>query len=166
MSADPEVFRFALIRPPKRVSKDNSKINPIYLPDDESNKFIITLRTAKSSADRDAMTNIASEFAKSPEFVDSSQKIDPKYAELAFLIRDNLQLPNNSYFEENFERIFSPDHANTVVNSSDYRQIYNRVTNSIIASAILSTIPSTTKSLNVFVVYTLNLIKRACNKLA
>ncbi|MDN5847445.1 MAG: hypothetical protein L0H53_14365 [Candidatus Nitrosocosmicus sp.] len=104
--------------------------------------------------------NIASDFAKSPEFVDSPQKIDPKYAELSFVIRDNLQQPNSLYFEENFERIFSQENANTVINSSEYHQIYERVTNSIIASAIVSTIPNTTKSFNIFVTYTLGLIKQ------
>ena len=157
---DSEVFRFALIRPPKRVAKDKSKINPIHLPDDVSNGFIRTLQSAKSRADRDAMMNLASEFAKSTEFVDSSQKVDPKYAELAFVIRDNLQKSNNSYFEDNFNRIFSPDDASTVINSNDYRQIYERITNSIITAAIVSNVPNTTKSLNVFVVYALDLIKQ------
>ena len=104
--------------------------------------------------------NLASEFAKSTEFVDSSHKIDPKYAELAFVIRDNLQKSNNSYFEENFDRIFSSDDANTVVNSNDYRQIYERVTNSIITATIVSIVSNTTKSFNAFIVYTLDLIKQ------
>ena len=105
------------------------------------------------------MLNIANEFIKSVEFVDYLPNIDPKYVELTFVVRDHSNKPSDSYFEENFKRIFFPDDANAIINSDLYRKIRDRVTNSIIASAIVSNVSSATKSLNVFVAYTLHLIK-------
>ena len=75
------------------------------------------------------------------------------------MVRDYSNKPSDSYFEENFKRIFFPDDANAIINSDLYRKIRDCVTTHIIASAIVSNVSSATKSLNVFVAYTLHLIK-------
>ena len=110
------------------------------------------------------MLNIANEFIKSVGFVDYLPNIDPKYVELTFVVGDHSNKPSDSYFEENFKRIFFQYDANAIINSDLYRKIRDRVTNSIIASAIVSNVSSATKSLNVFVAYTLHLIKLSGNK--
>jgi len=162
-----EVFRFAAIRQPKRTVPEDSQIRRIPLLDEPDNGFITGLRATKLSGARDKMLDLASEFIESPEFVDSPQKLDLKYVQLVFIVRDNCNRPSNSYFRQNFESIFSTDGASSVVGSATFKTTENNITNSIIASAVVSTVSSAIKSFNVYVIYTLHLIKQlATNSLS
>lgn len=155
-----ELFRFATIRQPKRTIPEESQIRRIPLLDEPGNGFLRELRAAKLSGARDRILDLASGFTKSPEFVDSQQKLDPKYAQLVFIVRDHSNRPDNSYFRQNFESIFSTEGASFVVDSATFKTTENNITNSIIASTIIPTVSSATKSFNVFVKYTLHLIKQ------
>ena len=104
---DSEVFRFALIRSQKEYLKTTQKLIQSFSRL-SSNGFIRNLRSARAAGDRDRMLNIANEFIKSVEFVDYLPKFDPKYVDLTFVVRDYSNKPSDSYFEENFKRIFFP----------------------------------------------------------
>jgi hypothetical protein len=157
---NPEIFRFTVIRQPKRIGPEGSRIRKIMLPDESDNGFIRELRAAKLSGARDKMLDLASSFIESQEFVDSPRKLDPKYVQLAFIVRDSSNIPDNSYFKDNFVSIFAPEEASSVVDSATFKMIKNDITNSIIASTIIPTVSSGTKSFTVFVIYALHLIKQ------
>ena len=109
------------------------------------------------------MVQLATNFINSDEFIDSFLKVkevDEKFVDIVTVVRDNVNKPNSSYFEQNFNKIFSPGQASTVANSDEYRFLFTCAGNSIISSAVVGNIPSAVKSLNVFIVYALHLIQQ------
>ena len=154
-----EIFRFAIIRQPQYMAKEDSQLTSLELLEEFNSDFVNNLRRAKASSSRAEMVRFASEFAKSTEFLNTPKKISLEYADLALVVRNHSSEPADKYFADNYRRIFDVD-ARTAVGSPEFRNIAERSIHSLIAAVILRGISPTVKSFLVLLAYELYLMKQ------
>jgi len=148
------------VRPPKSASLEDPKVLRIVTFKDieDESVFVQNLKSAKASSSKVTMIKLAKDYIASDQFVASPNKIDPRYIQLAYAIRDHASQPVDTFFAESYEKAFSVK-ASELIDTPEFKSTTIRVCNSLIATFIMPIVSGETSSLILYLVYAVSFIR-------
>jgi hypothetical protein len=132
-----EIFRFVTVRPPQKIAPERTPAG-IDLNVPES-KLADQLRKQRTAGARKGMTDVAAKFIASPDFIDSSGKLDPK---LAAFFAALASLPDAGFWTAARAALGQTVgvEAKAFVDGDVFGKAYAQVADSVVAAAVDNTI--------------------------
>ena len=130
---NPEIFRFAVVRPSEAVPQQDLNNDAIILS--RESPLINALQQARARNSRAEMLRLAKEYVKGSNFISSSSQADKRLLQFADALTDRKTIDYNAFIRQRFQDIFNTTPV-AFAATSDYSNSLRAVTDSIVASAI------------------------------